>query len=114
LKLGGVMSTVDNPAVIVGAGVGLSTKLEAKVLDDVSRRTSQRVGNAGQVDNDGLDAVALALNLGLEALHLVAVEGVGDIAANVDGSHGCGGEVGGVEVVTGGRTGGQGSGSVCV
>jgi hypothetical protein len=94
LKLGSVVSTVDDPAVVVGARVGLSTKLEAEVLDDVSRRTSQRVGNAGQVDDDGLDAVTLALDLGLETLHLVAVEGVGNIAANVNGSHGCGGEVG--------------------
>lgn len=55
------------------------------------RRAVEGVGNAGQVDDDGLDAVALALDLGLQALHLVAVEGVGDIAADVDGGHGCGG-----------------------
>lgn len=48
------------------------------------------MSNAGQVYDDSLDAVTLAFNLRLEALHLVAVEGVGDIAANVDGSHGCG------------------------
>jgi hypothetical protein len=43
--------------------------------------------NAGQVGDDSLDAVSLALDLGDDALHLVAVEGVGDIAANVDERH---------------------------
>ena len=56
-----------------------------------SRGASQRTGDAGQVDDDGLDAVAFALDLGLQALHLVAVEGVGDIAADIDGGHDCGG-----------------------
>jgi hypothetical protein len=109
LKLVGVVGAVDNPAVIVGACVGLSTKLETEVLDDVRRRTGQRVRHTGQVDDDGLDAVALAFDLGLEALHLVAVEGVGDIAANVNGSHGCGGVVDVFEIVTGGRTSGSDS-----
>ena len=54
---------------------------------------SPPLSNAVEVDNDSLDAVALAFNLGLEALHLVAIEGVGDIAADIDSSHGCGGEV---------------------
>ena len=51
---------------------------------------SQGLGNAGQIDDDSLDAVSFAFNLGLETLHLVAVEGIGDIPANVDGSHDCG------------------------
>lgn len=37
------------------------------------------MSNAAEIDNDGLDTVALAFNLGLQFLHLVAVEGVGDI-----------------------------------
>jgi hypothetical protein len=56
-----------------------------------SRRTVERVGNAGQVDDDGLDTVALALDLGLQAFHLVAVERVGDVPTDVDGGHDCGG-----------------------
>lgn len=48
------------------------------------------MGDAAEVDNDSLDTVALAFDLGLEPLHLVSVEGVLDIAANVDSSHGCG------------------------
>ena len=41
--------------------------------------TSQGLRDAGQVGNDRLDAIALALNLGLKSLHLVTVEGIGDI-----------------------------------
>jgi hypothetical protein len=37
------------------------------------------VSNAAEVGNDGFDTVTFAFNLGLETLHLVAVEGVGDI-----------------------------------
>jgi len=37
------------------------------------------VSNAAEIDNDGLDTVTLAFHLGLQFLHLVAVEGVGDI-----------------------------------
>lgn len=40
---------------------------------------AQRVGDTAKVDNDGLDTVAFSFNLGLQPLHLVAVEGVGDI-----------------------------------
>lgn len=58
------------------------------------------MSNAAQVDNNGLDAVTLAFDLGLETLHLVAVEGVGDIAANVDVGHIDG--IDGIEVVDGG------------
>ena len=68
-------------------------------------RTGQGLRDAGQVGDDRLDAIALSLDLGLESLHLVTVEGVGDILrqvshgsskqqnvpatypANVDGSH---------------------------
>lgn len=39
------------------------------------------MGYTAEVDNDGLDPVAFALNLGLQLLHLVAVEGIGDILA---------------------------------
>lgn len=37
------------------------------------------MGNAAEVGNDSLDTVAFALDLGLEAFHLIAVERVGDI-----------------------------------
>lgn len=47
------------------------------------------MSDAAQVHDDGLDSVTLSLNLGLDALHLVAVEGVGDITTNVDSSHDC-------------------------
>ena len=51
------------------------------------RRAAQRRGHAAQIDDDGLDAVSLALDLGEEPLHLVPVEGILDIAADIDGSH---------------------------
>jgi hypothetical protein len=91
LELVGLVGAVDNPAVVSGVQVGLRTQLEAEVLDQVRARASQGLSDAAQVDNNGLDAVTLAFNLGLEALHLVAIERVADIAADVDeGSHCCG------------------------
>lgn len=38
--------------------------------------TSQRMSDTAQIDDDGLDAVAFAFDLGLNLLHLVAVEGI--------------------------------------
>lgn len=90
LELGCVVGTVDDPAIISRVNIGLSTELEAEVLDEIVGRAGQRLGHAAEVDDDGLDAVTFAFNLGLELLHLVTVEGVGDIATNVDGSHDCG------------------------
>ena len=90
LQLGAVMSTIDDPAVIRGVNVGLSTELETKVLDDVGTRTGKRLSNTAQVDNNSLDTVALAFDLGLDLFHLITIEGVRDVAANIDESHDCG------------------------
>ncbi|KAJ6444658.1 polysaccharide deacetylase [Purpureocillium lavendulum] len=87
LELAGLVGTVDDPTVVLGLVVGHGTQLEAEVLVDVGRRASQGGGDAGQVDDDGLDAVTLALNLGLQTLHLVAIEVVADIATDVDERH---------------------------
>ncbi len=64
--------------------------------------------DAAEIDNDRLDAVSLAFDLGLETFHLITVERVGDILClasvgsrsvlrskttyptNVDVSHDCG------------------------
>ena len=81
------MSTVDDPTIIRRLGVGLSTQFETEILDHIGGRSTERVGDGVQVDNNSLDTVALALNLGLQTLHLITVEGIGDIPANVDGSH---------------------------
>ena len=56
------------------------------MLEHTRWRTRQGLRDTGQVGDDSLDAIALALNLGLEPLHLVTVEGVGDILRHV--SHG--------------------------
>lgn len=90
LELGRLVSTVDDPAVIGRVGVGLSTQFETEVLDDIRAGSCQGLGNTAQVHNDRLDAITLALNLGLDFLHLIAVEGVADIATYVDGGHICG------------------------
>ncbi len=47
------------------------------------------MSDATQVHNDRFDTVALSFNLGLNAFHFIPVEGVGDIATDVDGGHGC-------------------------
>ena len=41
--------------------------------------TSQRLCDAGEIDDDGLNAVAFAFNLGGNTFHLVTIEGIGDI-----------------------------------
>jgi len=84
LELGGLVSAVDNPAVILRVDVCLGAKLEAKVLDDIVRRAGELVGDVVKIDDDGLDTVTLALDLGLDLLHLVAVEGILHVAADVD------------------------------
>lgn len=90
MELGGVVRTVDDPTVIRGLSVGLGTKFKSEVLDEISRRPTERLGNRVQVDDNGLNTVTLALDLSLELLHLVAIEGISDIPANVDGGHGDG------------------------
>jgi hypothetical protein len=84
LELGGIMGTVDDPAVIGRVNVGLSAQLEAEVLDQVGSGASKGLSNTAQVDNNGLDAVALALDLSLKGLHLVTVEGVRVVPTDID------------------------------
>ena len=103
LELGRIVSAVDDPAVVLGIHVGLGTQFEAKVLDDVGSRAGEGLSDAGQVDNDGLDTVSFAFNLGLETLHLVAIKGVADIAADVDERH-VGGIAGGLGKTLSGRS----------
>jgi len=49
--------------------------------------SSYSFGNIYHIDNDGLDAITLALNLGAEARHLVAVECVAHAAVYVHTPH---------------------------
>jgi len=87
LQLLRIVGAVDDPTVVLGVNVGLSTQLETKVLDDMSTRAGERLSHARQVDNDGLDTVTLALDLGLDPFHLVTIEGIADIAADIDERH---------------------------
>ena len=84
------MGSVDNPTIVSRVGIGLGSELEAKVLDNVGSGARQGLSNAAEVDNDRFDTVAFAFNLGLESLHLVTIEGILHIAADIDGSHFCG------------------------
>jgi len=87
LEFRSIVSTVDDPTVVLGVDVGLGTKFKTEVLDDVGTGTGERGSDAAQVDNDGLDTVSLTFDLGLQTLHLVTIESIADIAANVDESH---------------------------
>jgi len=49
--------------------------------------TRQGLRDAGKVGDDRLDAITLAFNLGLKPLHLVTVEGIGDILRHVSQLH---------------------------
>jgi hypothetical protein len=98
LQFIGLVGSVDDPAIISRVGVGLSAKFKSEVLDDIcyalathplgngnpqvnltGRGPSQGRSYTGQIGNNGFDAVAFAFDLGHEAFHLVAVEGIGDI-----------------------------------
>lgn len=58
-----IVGAVDDPAVIRGIHVGLSTKIKSEPLDDVTSRAGKGLSDSAQVDNNGLDTVALAFNL---------------------------------------------------
>lgn len=81
------MTPVDDPTVICWVNIGLGTKFETEILDNVGSRACKRRSNATKVDNDCLDAVTFSLDFGLYPFHLVAIEGVGDIATDVDERH---------------------------
>lgn len=55
-----------------------------------SGRSSECLSHFRHVDDDGLDAVALALDLGTDARHLVPVEGIRHIPVDVHRPHGDG------------------------
>lgn len=65
----------------------LGSQFAAKVLGRIGGRTSDGTCHFGHVDQYGLDAVALALDLGLQTRHLVAIEDVRHAAINVYGRH---------------------------
>ena len=50
-----------------------------KAASLTSWRTAQGLRNAAEIDNDSFDAISFALDLGLQALHFVSIEGIGDI-----------------------------------
>ena len=51
-------------------------------------RAAESLGDVCHVNEHCLDAVALALDFGQDAGHLVAVEGIADGAVHVHGAHG--------------------------
>ena len=73
-----VWAPSSNPKYLMTSG-GISRSEKTKIKDLTGRRSAERLGDAGQVDDNSLDAVTFALDLGNKFLHLVAVEGVGDI-----------------------------------
>jgi len=46
--------------------------------------TSKLLADGLEIGNNGLDTVSFAFNLGLDQIHLVPVERIGNITANVD------------------------------
>jgi hypothetical protein len=52
-----------------------------------SSRSSYSFGNIYHIDDDSLDAVTLALNLGTEARHLIAVECIAHAAVHIHTPH---------------------------
>lgn len=88
LQLGRVVRAVDDEALVLVVELGLSAELAAEELGGVRGWAVEGLGHVGHVDDDRLDAVALALDLGADARHLVPVVKVGDLAVNIQSAHG--------------------------
>ena len=63
LEFGGFVGAIDNPAIILWIRIGLGAKLETEVLNEPTRRTCKRLGDAWEIRNDCFDTIALPLNL---------------------------------------------------
>ena len=89
------VSTVDDGPVGGGVVGGLRAELAAEEFVDLARFAVEGKGDVGYVGNDGLDAIAAAFDLAVDAGHLVAILGIVDRrgAGDVDyctlGWHGC-------------------------
>ena len=89
------VGAVDDGPVGVGVVRGLGAELGAEELVDLPGLPVEGQRDLGDVGDDGLDAVAAALDLAVDAGHLVAVLGIvdGGRPGNVDdgslGWHGC-------------------------
>jgi len=60
------------------------------MIELTCRVTTQGTSNTAEVDNDRFDTVTLPFNLGLKTFHFITVEGISNIATDIDGSHDCG------------------------
>lgn len=88
LQFGGVVRTVYNESFVFEIELGLCAELAAKVLGRVCGRSADGFGDVHHVHDDGLDAVTLALDFGLDPRHFVTVKRIADGAVNVDAPHG--------------------------
>jgi hypothetical protein len=84
-----VVCTVDDVPfnLTLADDFGLGTEFEAKEFGNVDFETTEVVGYFGHVGDDGFDAVAFALDLGLDGVHFVAVEDIVDVPADIERSH---------------------------
>lgn len=87
LQLRGVVAAVDDETLVLEVKLGLGTELAAEELGRIGGGATDGLGHLDHVDDDGLDAVALALDLRLDARHLVAIEGIADATVHVDATH---------------------------
>ena len=60
------------------------------MIELTCRITTQGMSNTAKVDDDRFDAITFPFNLGLKTFHLITVEGISNIATDIDGSHDCG------------------------
>lgn len=67
--------------------LSLGAQFAAKILGRIGGRTTDGLGHFGHIHDDRFNAVTLALYLGRDARHLVAIEQVGDIAIHIDRTH---------------------------
>lgn len=87
LQLGGVVTSIDDEALVLEIKLGLGAELAAKELGRIGCRSADGLGDLDHVDDDGLDTVSLALDLGLDTGHLVAIESVADAAIDIEATH---------------------------
>ena len=83
LELASVVAAVDDVALSLDVELSLGPELAPEVLGDVGRGPREGPGHVHHVDDDRLDSIAFALNLGDKPRHLVPVERVLNIPVYV-------------------------------
>lgn len=83
-----VVRSVNDETFVLMVELGLRSKFAAEELRGIGRGTVESLGDFRHVDDDSFDAVSFSFDLGADPRHFIAVVQVGDLAVDVQRSHG--------------------------